>query len=138
MPSGVFKPYAGVSTAILVFTKTGAGGTDRVWFYDMKADGFSLDDKRNPINDNDIPDIIKRFHNFEDKNEDRAKTEQSFFVDKKDIVENNYDLSINRYKEIVYEKIEYEDPKIIMERIDNLSKEIEKAMSELRVMLDDE
>ena len=138
MPSGVFKPYAGVSTAILVFTKTGAGGTDRVWFYDMKADGFSLDDKRNPINDNDIPDIIKRFHNLEDKNEDRAKTEQSFFVDKKDIVENNYDLSINRYKEIVYEKIEYEDPKIIMERIDNLSKEIEKAMSELRVMLNDE
>lgn len=138
MPSGVFKPYAGVSTAILIFTKTGAGGTDKVWFYDMKADGFSLDDKRNPVNENDIPDIVKRFHNLEDKNEDRPKTEQSFFVDKKDIVENNYDLSINRYKEIVYEKIEYEDPKIIMERIDNLSKEIEKAMSELRVMLDDE
>ena len=97
MPSGVFKPYAGVSTAILIFTKTGHGGTDKVWFYDMKADGFSLDDKRSPIAENDIPDIIARFHNLEgDAN--RERTEQSFFVPKEEIVENAYDLSINKYK----------------------------------------
>lgn len=136
MPSGVFKPYAGVSTAVLVFTKTGAGGTDKVWFYDMKADGFSLDDKRTPIEDNDIPDIINRFHNL-DKEVDRTKTEQSFFVDKKEIVENGYDLSINRYKEIVYEKIEYEAPEIVMERLDKLTLEIASKMEELRGMLDE-
>jgi type I restriction enzyme M protein len=95
MPSGVFKPYAGVSTAILIFTKTNAGGTDKVWFYDMKADGFSLDDKRNPISDNDIPDIIERFHNL-DKEADRKRTDKSFFVQKGEIVGNDYDLSINK------------------------------------------
>ena len=95
MPSGVFKPYAGVSTAILIFTKTGHGGTDKVWFYDMKADGFSLDDKRNPINENDIPDIIERFRN-RDQETDRKRMEQSFFVEKQDIVDNEYDLSINK------------------------------------------
>ena len=97
MPSGVFKPYAGVSTAVLVFTKTGAGGTDKVWFYDMKADGFSLDDKRTEIAENDIPDILERFHNME-KEADRQRTEQSFFVSKEEIVQNDYDLSINKYK----------------------------------------
>ncbi len=97
MPSGVFKPYAGVSTAIMIFTKTGTGGTDKVWFYDMKADGYSLDDKRNTIEDNDIPDIIERFNNL-DKEEDRKRTEQSFFVPVDEIRENNYDLSINKYK----------------------------------------
>lgn len=91
MPSGVFKPYAGVSTAILIFTKTNSGGTDKVWFYDMKADGFSLDDKRSPIEANDIPDIIERFHNREQE-ESRERTEKSFFVSKDEIVENNYDL----------------------------------------------
>ena len=99
MPSGVFKPYAGVSTAILVFTKTGAGGTDQVWFYDMKADGYSLDDKRQPIEENDIEDIIKRFHDRENEKE-RKRTEQSFFVDVDEIRENDFDLSINKYKEI--------------------------------------
>ena len=103
MPSGVFKPYAGVSTAVLVFTKTGAGGTEKVWFYDMKADGYSLDDKRTPIEANDIPDIIARFHNLEGE-VDRKPTEQSFLVDKSAIVANDYDLSINRYKEFVYER----------------------------------
>ena len=98
MPSGVFKPYAGVSTAILIFTKTGSGGTDRVWFYDMKADGFSLDDKRQEIADNDIPDIIERFNHL-DAESDRARTEQSFFVPVEEIVANDYDLSINKYKE---------------------------------------
>lgn len=97
MPSGVFKPYAGVSTAILVFTKTGHGGTDRVWFYDMKADGRSLDDKRSEVKENDIPDIIARFKNLEAEN-DRKRTDQSFFVEKQEIVDNAYDLSINKYK----------------------------------------
>ena len=94
MPSGVFKPYAGVSTAVLVFTKTGAGGTDKVWFYDMKADGFSLDDKRSEISENDIPDIIERFHNL-DAEESRERTEQSFLVPKQEIVDNGYDLSLS-------------------------------------------
>ena len=100
MPSGVFKPYAGVSTAILIFTKTEHGGTDNVWFYDMTADGFSLDDKRTPVEENDIPDIIERFKNL-DKEKDRKRTDKSFMVPKQDIVDNDYDLSINKYKEIV-------------------------------------
>ena len=106
MPSGVFKPYAGVSTAILIFTKTNAGGTDKVWFYDMKADGYSLDDKRSPIAANDIPDIIARFNNL-DGEEGRERTEQSFFVTKEEIVDNGYDLSINKYKKTEYVTVEY-------------------------------
>ncbi len=101
MPSGVFKPYAGVSTAILIFTKTEHGGTDNVWFYDMTADGFSLDDKRSPVEENDILDIIERFKNL-DKETDRKRTEKSFMVPKKEIEENGYDLSINKYKEVEY------------------------------------
>ena len=117
MPSGVFKPYAGVSTAIMIFTKTGDGGTDKVWFYDMTADGFSLDDQRQPVKENDIPDIIKRFNNRNSKEEqERKRTEKSFFVSKEEIVENDYDLSINKYKEIIVEKKEYEDPKVILKR----------------------
>lgn len=134
MPSGVFKPYAGVSTAVLVFTKTGAGGTDKVWFYDMKADGFSLDDKRTEISENDIPDILTRFHNL-DGEKDRARTEQSFFVDKSEIAENNYDLSINRYQEVVYEKVEHEPPLAVMTKLDELDTQIAGKMEELRGML---
>ncbi len=134
MPSGVFKPYAGVSTAVLVFTKTGAGGTDRVWFYNMKADGFTLDDKRSVIGSNDIPDILARFHNLE-KETDRKSTEQSFFVGKAAIVSNDYDLSINRYKEIVYEKVEYDSPKVIIARIDKLNLDIASKMEELRGLI---
>lgn len=134
MPSGVFKPYAGVSTAILVFTKTDAGGTDNVWFYDMQADGFSLDDKRNPIEANDIPDILARFHNLEAE-KDRKRTEQSFFVDKASIAENGYDLSINRYKAIVYEKVEYDPPAVILDRLDKLNAEVALKTQELRGML---
>lgn len=134
MPSGVFKPYAGVSTAVLVFTKTGAGGTDKVWFYDMKADGFSLDDKRSPIEANDIPDIIERFYNLE-REVDRKLTEQSFFVEKSVIVGNDYDLSINRYKEIVYEKVEYDPPHVIMARLDEFSIDIASKMEELRGLI---
>ena len=134
MPSGVFKPYAGVSTAILVFTKTGHGGTDKVWFYDMKADGFSLDDKRTPVAENDIPDIIERFHNL-DKEADRAKTEQSFFVDKQDIVNNDYDLSINKYKEVEYTPVEYPSTSEIMADLHELEMEITKGLAELEEML---
>ncbi|NLW45136.1 MAG: SAM-dependent DNA methyltransferase [Syntrophomonadaceae bacterium] len=134
MPSGVFKPYAGVSTAVLVFTKTGAGGTEKVWFYDMKADGYSLDDKRTPIEANDIPDIIARFHNLEGE-VDRKPTEQSFLVDKSAIVANDYDLSINRYKEFVYEKVEYDPPAVILDRLDKLHQNIASKMEELRGLI---
>lgn len=135
MPSGVFKPYAGVSTAILIFTKTGAGGTDKVWFYDMKADGYSLDDKREPIEENDIPDIIERFNNL-DKEVDRKRTDQSFMVDVEEIRENDYDLSINRYKEIVYEEVEYPHPKEIIGKIQELEKEIQQGIEELSKILE--
>ncbi|KEJ01832.1 HsdM family class I SAM-dependent methyltransferase [Clostridium botulinum] len=135
MPSGVFKPYAGVSTAIIIFTKTGTGGTDKVWFYDMKADGYSLDDKRNPIEDNDISDIIERFNNL-DKEEDRKRTEQSFFVPVDEIRENNYDLSINKYKEIEYEEVVYDEPKVILERVKKLEKEINEGIDELERMIE--
>lgn len=134
MPSGVFKPYAGVSTAILVFTKTGAGGTDNVWFYDMKADGFSLDDKRSPIAANDIPDILARFHNLENE-ADRKPTEPSFLVDKAAIKANDYDLSINKYKEVIYDKVHYDTPEVIMTRLDGLNINISSKMEELRGLL---
>lgn len=137
MPSGVFKPYAGVSTGILIFTKTGNGGTDKVWFYDMTADGYSLDDKRNPIDENDIPDIVERFSNLKGEKE-RKRTDKSFFVPKEEIVNNDYDLSINKYKEIVYEKVEYEAPEVIIARIEELSKSIDEKMRELKVMLNEE
>ena len=135
MPSGVFKPYAGVSTAILVFTRTGAGGTDQVWFYDMKADGYSLDDKRQPVSESDVEDIVTRFHNRENEKE-RKRTEQSFFVDADEIRENDFDLSINKYKEIVYEPVQYDPPEVILDRIDEMEKEIQENMAELRKMLD--
>ncbi len=134
MPSGVFKPYAGVSTAVLVFTKTGAGGTDKVWFYDMKADGFSLDDKRSEISENDIPDIIERFHNL-DKEADRERTEQSFFVPKQEIVDNGYDLSINKYKKTEYVAVEYPPTSEILDKLDKLEEEIAAGLKELRGML---
>lgn len=134
MPSGVFKPYAGVSTAILIFTKTNAGGTDKVWFYDMKADGYSLDDKRSPINDNDIPDIIARFHNL-DSEATRERTEQSFFVNKEEIVANDYDLSINKYKKVEYEAIEYPPTEEILAKIDSIEKEIQVELAALKELL---
>lgn len=130
MPSGVFKPYAGVSTAIMIFTKTGTGGTDKVWFYDMKADGYSLDDKRNPIEDNDINDIVERFSSL-DKEVDRKRTEQSFFVPVEEIRDNGYDLSINKYKEIEYEEVKYDSPQEIMLRIRELEMDITAGIEEL-------
>ncbi|AEF85171.1 type I restriction modification system M subunit [Treponema primitia ZAS-2] len=134
MPSGVFKPYAGVSTAVLVFTKTGAGGTDKVWFYDMQADGFSLDDKRSSINNNDIPDIVTRFHAL-DKESKRKRTDKSFLVPKKEIVDNGYDLSINKYKKTITKAVEYPPTSEIMAGLFDLEKNIAKGLKELEAML---
>lgn len=134
MPGGVFKPYAGVSTAVLVFTKTGHGGTDDVWFYDMKADGFSMDDKRTETKENDIPDIIRRFHN-RDAEKDRARTQQSFLVPKAEIAENGYDLSINKYKQVEYVPVEYPPTSEILADLRALEQEITKSLEELEGML---
>ena len=134
MPSGVFKPYAGVSTAILVFTKTGSGGTDKVWFYDMKADGYSLDDKRQEISENDIPDIIERFRHLEQE-EGRKRTEKSFFVPVDEIRENGYDLSINKYKEIEYEAVEYPSTLELMTKLDELDMEYGEIKEDFRRLL---
>ena len=134
MPSGVFKPYAGVSTAVLVFTKTGAGGTDKVWFYDMRADGFSLDDKRAEVKENDIPDIVARFHDLEAETS-RERTEQSFFVPKDEIAANDYDLSINKYKKVEYKPVEYPPTSEILDELDSLQAEIGKGLKGLRGML---
>ncbi|MDE6706470.1 MAG: type I restriction-modification system subunit M [Oscillospiraceae bacterium] len=136
MPSGVFKPYAGVSTAVLVFVKTGAGGTDSVWFYDMKADGFSLDDKRSEVTENDIPDIIARFHNL-DGEKDRERTEQSFFVSKQEIVENDYDLSINKYKKTEYVAIEYPPTSEIMAELNDLYEDLGGMLEDLKGVLNE-
>ena len=133
MPSGVFKPYAGVSTAILLFSKDPAG-TDEVWFYDMQADGFSLDDKRTPTAENDIPDIIERFNNLESE-KGRKRTEQSFFVPKAEIVENDYDLSINKYKETEYVPVEYPPTSEILADLREIEAEIAKGLDELEEML---
>ncbi|MDE0256857.1 MAG: class I SAM-dependent DNA methyltransferase [Gammaproteobacteria bacterium] len=135
MPSGVFKPYAGVSTAILLFTKTNSGGTDHVWFYDMQADGYSLDDKRTPQPEkSDLVDILTRWQNrkAEDK---RDRTDQSFLVPKAEIAGNGYELSINRYKEVEYEAIEYDPPGMILERLAELEAEIAQGRVELEGML---
>jgi len=133
MPSGVFKPYAGVSTAVLIFEKTGIGGTDQVWFYDMQADGLSLDDKRQTVEANDIPDIIARWEQPSESK--RARTEKSFLVPKKEIVDNDYDLSINRYKEIVYEEVSYDAPSVLLDRISELENGITAGIDELKGLL---
>ena len=135
MPSGVFKPYAGVSTAVLIFTKTGHGGTDNVWFYDMQADGFSLDDKRSPVQENDISDIVARFHALEAE-KDRQRTERSFFVPKAEIVENGYDLSINKYKKTEYKPVEYPPTSQIMAELRELEMQISEEMDKLERMLE--
>ena len=147
LPSGVFKPYAGVSTAILLFTK--GGGTERVWFYDLQADGYSLDDKRTPLKGeggDDLPDAIAKWKqyrelveaNASDKKIEKAfgdKTQKAFVVNAADIASNKYDLSINRYKEVVYEEEEYEDPKVILKRLMALEREIMGDLKDLEGML---
>ena len=135
MPSGVFKPYAGVSTAIVLFTRTNSGGTDHVWFYDMRADGFSLDDKRSPQPDtSDLPDILSRWQNRAAETE-RKRTDQSFLVPGAEIVGNDYDLSINRYKEVEYEAVEHDSPRVILARLARLEEEIAAGRKELEGLL---
>ena len=138
MPSGVFKPYAGVSTAILIFTKIGRAGegtTDKVWFYDMHADGYSLDDKRQPTGESDLPDIIERFHHLENE-ESRKRTEQSFFVPVQEIRDNGYDLSLNKYKEIEYVPVEYPSTEELLTKISEADIEYGEQMEKLREMLE--
>lgn len=134
MPSGVFKPYAGVSTAVLFFTKTGTGGTDKVWFYDMQADGYTLDDKRSETKDNDIQDIVTRYHNLTAE-ADRKRTDKSFLVPFADIKANDWDLSINRYKEVVYEEVTYAQPSAIIQDIKNLQEENKQKLLILEELL---
>lgn len=132
LPSGVFKPYAGVSTAILLFTK--GGETDDVWFYNVEADGYSLDDKRDPVKENDLPDALERWKKRNPK-KDKDRTSKCFFVPAKEIIAQKYDLSFNRYKEVVYEEVEYEKPKDIIKKLRKLEKEISKDLDELEGML---
>jgi type I restriction enzyme M protein len=134
MPSGVFKPYAGVSTAVLFFTKTGTGGTDNVWFYDMQADGFTLDDKRAETKENDIDDILERYHNLAAES-NRKRTDKSFLVPLADIVANDYDLSINRYKEVVYNEVTYASPATIISEIKELNTQRDAALQTLEGLL---
>ena len=136
MPSGVFKPYAGVSTAILLFTKTNSGGTDNVWFYDMRADGYSLDDRRTPQPDNsDLADILSRWRKREEEHK-RTRTDQSFLVPKAEITSNEYDLSINRYKEVKYDVVEYDPPNVILARLATLEEEIVRGRTEIERLLE--
>lgn len=135
MPSGVFQPYSGVSTAIIIFTKTGTGGTNKVWFYDMRADGFSLTTQRTPQPDrNDIPDLISRFHNLEAEGYNDRKG-QSFFVDADEIRENDYDLSYKRYHEVEREVMEYDSPETIVARMKERQAKIDKAFAEFLKLL---
>jgi len=135
LPSGVFKPYAGVSTAILFFTKTNSGGTDNVWFYDVRSDGFSLDDKRTPLGSSDLPDVLTRWKERTTSELTRARTEQSFCVPLSEIAENDYDLSLNRYREIEYQVVDHAAPADILAALDELEGEIARGMAELRELL---
>ena len=132
LPSGVFKPYAGVSTAILLFTK--GGETNHVWFYDMQADGYTLDDKRNKIGTSDLVDIVTQFRIRNDK-EGNDRQAKYFFVPKAEIIANDYDLSISKYKEEVYEEVAYEKPEVILTKLDDLESEIMLGLSELKEIL---
>lgn len=131
----MFRPYAGVSTAILFFTKTESGGTEHVWFYDVQADGFSLDDKRNPVDANDLPDALTRWASHTTTERDRACTEQSFTVPKDEIVAQGYDLSLNRYKEIVHDEVVHRLPLDIIADIEQMETEIAEGVAELKAML---
>lgn len=130
MPSGIFKPYAGVSTAILIFVK--GGETDKVWFYDMESDGYTLDDKRSKVSEGgDLPDIIEKWKKRKEETESKRNS-KFFYIDKKEIEEADFDLSINRYKIIDYEEVKYEDPKTILAKIEALEKEIIVGLDDLR------
>ena len=135
MPSGVFQPYAGVSTAILIFTKTNTpNSTDRVWFYEMHADGFTLDQKRTPCAENDIPDVISRFHNL-DAEASRSRKDQSFFVPVEEIRANDYDLTFNKYKEVERKVVEYDAPETILAHISDLQSQIAEGLANLQSII---
>ena len=131
MPAGVFQPYSGVSTAILIFTKTDAGGTDKVWFYEMRGDGFTLNAKRTPCSDDDIPDLLQRWKNL-DAEANRTRKDQSFFVPVDEIRQNDYDLTFNKYKEVVREKVVYDDPKDVFVRIEALEAQFAAKQQEFK------
>lgn len=135
LPSGVFRPYAGVSTAILFFTRTDSGGTDDVWFYDVRADGFSLDDKRKPVEADDLPDVRTRWAERTTAERDRARTDQSFCVPVDDIRAQGYDLSLNRYKEVVHDDVEHRPPLEIIAELEKLEGEIQEGLTDLKAML---
>jgi type I restriction enzyme M protein len=135
LPPGVFRPYSGVSTAILIFTKTDSGGTDHVWFYDVRADGYSLDDKRHPIDLNDLPDVIERWAAHDTTERDRLRTDQSFAVPKAEIIAQGYDLSLSRYRAVVHEVVEHRPPLEILADIEQLEADIADGLAELKAML---
>jgi type I restriction enzyme M protein len=154
LPGGVFKPYSGVSTAILLFTKTNSGGTGTVWFYDLAADGWSLDDKRTPLlpedrlgpspavvladdehAKNNLPDALARWRQRDGDERERARTEASFCVPKAEIAEQGYDLSLNRYKEIVHEQVEHRPPLEIIADLERLERDIQQGLSDLKATL---
>jgi type I restriction enzyme M protein len=152
LPSGAFKPYTGVSTAILLFTKTNSGGTEHVWFYDLQADGYSLDDKRTPLlgaeklsvlatltdeehAKNNLPDALARWRERDGVELERARTDQSFCVPRADIAANGYDLSINRYQEIVHDEIEYPAPSELLDELTQIEEGIQKGIDDLKAML---
>jgi type I restriction enzyme M protein len=154
LPGGVFKPYAGVSTAILLFTKTNSGGTDQVWFYEVAADGQSLDDKRQPLlpeeklgavpkldlvaeehAKNNLPDVLARWQHREGSERERPRTAQSFCVPKAEIVANGYDLSLNRYKEVVHESVDHVPPEQLLATLAELETKIQQGMMALKEML---
>ena len=136
MPSGVFKPYAGVSTAIMIFTKTNGHKNDKVWFYDMQNDGFTLNDNRTPCDGSDIPDILERFKNLENETK-RVRTDKSFFVPIDEIEKADFDLSINRYKETVYETISYDTPAKILEDLEIINSKITTGLEELKELINE-
>lgn len=148
----MFRPYAGVSTAILFFQRTDSGGTDSVWFYEVRADGYSLDDKRNALlpeerlgpdaeltpeelERNNLPDVLRRWGMRDEQERARARTEQSFCVPKEDIAAQGYDLSLNRYKEIVHEEVEHRSPEEILDELERIEKKIADGLAQLRGML---
>jgi type I restriction enzyme M protein len=154
LPAGVFKPYAGVSTAVLFFTRTDSGGTDYVWFYDVAADGYSLDDKRTPQlpedklgptpaihldeaehGKNNLPDVLARWARRNSGERERARTEQSFCVPKADIAAQGYDLSLNRYKEVVHDEFEHRSPEEVLDELERIEAEIQQGMSDLKGLL---
>lgn len=154
LPSGVFRPYAGVSCAILLFTRTDSGGTDHVWFYDMNADGWSLDDKRTPLlpegklgpvpavaleagehERNNLPDALARWRERDGAERERARTAQSFCVPKQEIVAAGWDLSVNRYKEVAREEVVHRSPREILAELRRLEAEIAEGVARLEGML---